>query len=131
MPEEFPARSRAPRGGPQPDRQCPAIAETREVAGRDHPSAERRRSRAPVSESGGVTLVCAPAGSDKTVLLRAWVDHANLDDHTGWVYQQANPEETGPPGRVAASLAYDAKHRSCLHTWPGGCAMKSLRRGNA
>jgi len=34
---------------------------------------------------GGVTLVCSPAGSGKTVLLRSWIDHANLGDHTGWV----------------------------------------------
>src|SRR5260370_41983439 len=34
---------------------------------------------------GGVALVCAPAGSGKTVLLRSWIDHANLGDHTGWV----------------------------------------------
>jgi len=34
---------------------------------------------------GGVTLVCAPAGSGKTMLLRSWIDHANLGDHTGWV----------------------------------------------
>jgi len=34
---------------------------------------------------GGVALVCASAGSGKTVLLRSWVDHANLGDHTGWV----------------------------------------------
>ena len=34
---------------------------------------------------GGVGLVCAPAGSGKTVLLRSWIEHANLGDHTGWV----------------------------------------------
>jgi ATP/maltotriose-dependent transcriptional regulator MalT len=32
----------------------------------------------------GPMLVCALAGSGKTVLLRSWIDHANLGDHTGW-----------------------------------------------
>ena len=34
---------------------------------------------------GGVTLVSAPAGSGKTVLLRSWIDHAGLGDHVAWV----------------------------------------------
>ncbi len=34
---------------------------------------------------GGVTLVSAPAGSGKTVLLRAWIDAAGLADRTAWV----------------------------------------------
>jgi LuxR family maltose regulon positive regulatory protein len=48
-------------------------------------------ARAPLFERleaagrGSVTLVCAPAGSGKSVLLRSWIDHANLGDHTGWV----------------------------------------------
>lgn len=33
----------------------------------------------------GLTLVSAPAGSGKTMLLRSWIDHADLGDHTGWV----------------------------------------------
>ena len=33
----------------------------------------------------GVVLVCAPAGSGKTVLLRAWIEAAGLEDHVGWV----------------------------------------------
>lgn len=36
-------------------------------------------------EGGGVVLVCAPAGSGKTVLLRAWVEAAGLEDQVGWV----------------------------------------------
>lgn len=34
---------------------------------------------------GGVTLVCAPAGSGKTVLVRSWIEAAGLEDGTGWV----------------------------------------------
>jgi LuxR family transcriptional regulator, maltose regulon positive regulatory protein len=34
---------------------------------------------------GGVLLVCAPAGSGKTVLLRSWVDSEALGDHIAWV----------------------------------------------
>ena len=33
----------------------------------------------------GVTLVSAPAGSGKTVLLRSWVDEVGLADHVAWV----------------------------------------------
>lgn len=35
--------------------------------------------------SGGVTLVSAPAGSGKTVLLRSWIEDAGLGDCAGWV----------------------------------------------
>jgi LuxR family transcriptional regulator, maltose regulon positive regulatory protein len=35
--------------------------------------------------TGGVTLVSAPPGSGKTVLVRSWVDHAGLRDRTAWV----------------------------------------------
>ena len=34
---------------------------------------------------GGVTLVSAPAGSGKTVLLRSWIDNAGLRDRVAWV----------------------------------------------
>ena len=33
----------------------------------------------------GVTLVCAPAGSGKTMLVRSWIESAALTDGTGWV----------------------------------------------
>jgi LuxR family transcriptional regulator, maltose regulon positive regulatory protein len=35
--------------------------------------------------TGGVVLVCAPAGSGKTVLLRSWVAAAQSQDRVGWV----------------------------------------------
>jgi LuxR family maltose regulon positive regulatory protein len=35
--------------------------------------------------AGGVVLVCAPAGSGKTVLLRSWVQATGLRDRVGWV----------------------------------------------
>ena len=34
---------------------------------------------------GGVTLVCAPAGSGKTVLVRSWIEAAGLEDRIAWV----------------------------------------------
>ena len=34
---------------------------------------------------GGVTLVSAPAGSGKTILLRSWLDGARLRDRAAWV----------------------------------------------
>ncbi len=35
--------------------------------------------------AGGITLVSAPAGSGKTVLLRSWIEAAGLDERTAWV----------------------------------------------
>ena len=35
--------------------------------------------------AGAVILVCAPAGSGKTVLLRSWVQAAALEDRLAWV----------------------------------------------
>src|SRR5271157_5131620 len=34
---------------------------------------------------GGITVLSAPAGSGKTVLLRSWVEAAGLADRTAWV----------------------------------------------
>ena len=34
---------------------------------------------------GGVVLVCAPAGSGKSVLVRSWAEAAGLQDRTAWV----------------------------------------------
>ncbi len=36
-------------------------------------------------EGGAVMLVCAPAGTGKTVLLRSWIEAAGLEDRAGWV----------------------------------------------
>ena len=38
-----------------------------------------------LSAASGVVLICAPAGSGKTVLLRSWVEAAGLQDRVGWV----------------------------------------------
>ena len=35
--------------------------------------------------AGGVTLVSASPGSGKTVLLRSWIEAADLADRTAWV----------------------------------------------
>jgi LuxR family maltose regulon positive regulatory protein len=37
------------------------------------------------ADAGGVVLLCAPAGSGKTVLLRSWVEAMGLGDRVGWV----------------------------------------------
>ncbi|ORA35366.1 hypothetical protein BST13_14645 [Mycobacterium aquaticum] len=39
----------------------------------------------------GLTLVSAPAGSGKTMLLQSWIDNADLGDDTGWV--SVEPDE--------------------------------------
>jgi LuxR family maltose regulon positive regulatory protein len=40
-----------------------------------------------LSEAGpaGVTLIAAPAGSGKSVLLRSWIEHAGLSERTAWM----------------------------------------------
>src|SRR3954453_12767151 len=38
-----------------------------------------------LAEAGRVTVVSAPPGSGKTVLLRSWIDEAGLSDSTAWV----------------------------------------------
>jgi len=35
--------------------------------------------------AGAVVLVCAPAGSGKTVLLRSWIEAVGLEERVGWV----------------------------------------------
>jgi LuxR family transcriptional regulator, maltose regulon positive regulatory protein len=42
-------------------------------------------NRLSAPEGGGVVLVCAPAGSGKTELLRSWIEAAGLEDQGGWV----------------------------------------------
>jgi LuxR family transcriptional regulator, maltose regulon positive regulatory protein len=41
--------------------------------------------RFPAADVGGVMLVCAPAGSGKSMLARSWVETAGLRDRTAWV----------------------------------------------
>jgi len=43
--------------------------------------------------AGGVTLVSAPAGSGKTVLLRTWLDEADLRDRAAWVSVDRNEQD--------------------------------------
>ncbi len=44
--------------------------------------------RMSAADAGGVILVCAPAGSGKTVLVRSWIETAGLRERTGWVSVQ-------------------------------------------
>jgi LuxR family transcriptional regulator, maltose regulon positive regulatory protein len=59
----------------------------RPVGGHGSPLIARRGLLERLSTGGpaGVTLVSAPAGSGKTVLLRSWIDEAGLADHVAWV----------------------------------------------
>jgi len=45
----------------------------------------RRDLFALLSEATGVTVISAPAGSGKTVLLRSWIEEADLRDRVAWV----------------------------------------------
>ncbi|MGH9088533.1 MAG: hypothetical protein ACRDYZ_10575, partial [Acidimicrobiales bacterium] len=38
-----------------------------------------------LGSSARVTVVAAPAGSGKTVLLRSWIAEAGLEEHVAWV----------------------------------------------
>ena len=42
-------------------------------------------ARLPRDDTGGVALVCASAGSGKTVLVRAWAEASGLEDRVAWV----------------------------------------------
>ena len=55
-----------------------------------------------ISEAGRVTVVAAPAGSGKTVLLRSWIAEAGLADRAAWV---SVPGEEHDPQRFLISLA--------------------------
>jgi len=41
--------------------------------------------RLSAARAGGVVLVCAPAGSGKSVLVRSWAEAEGLDDRVAWV----------------------------------------------
>ena len=58
------------------------------TSGRRHPSVVARPElfeRLSAGFADGVTLVSAPPGSGKTVLLHSWIDDANLADRAAWV----------------------------------------------
>jgi LuxR family transcriptional regulator, maltose regulon positive regulatory protein len=42
---------------------------------------------------GGVALVCAPAGSGKTVLVRSWVEAEGFGDRAAWVAVERNEQD--------------------------------------
>ena len=42
---------------------------------------------------GGVTLVSAPAGSGKTIMLRSWLMHAGLRERAAWVSVERNEQD--------------------------------------
>src|SRR6267154_16628 len=59
--------------------------------------------------SARVTVVSAPPGSGKTVLLRSWIEEAGLGESTAWV--SVGPRETDrPPSWLSAG---GALRRSC------------------
>jgi LuxR family transcriptional regulator, maltose regulon positive regulatory protein len=59
---------------------------TQEIAGPAHSVIARRALFELISAGeAGVTLVSAPPGSGKTVLLRSWIDDAELADRVAWV----------------------------------------------
>ena len=63
---------------------------------------------------GGVTLVSAPAGSGKTVLLRSWLDEAGLHDRAAWVSverneQDARDRQISPDGAAVRTFVVEAR----------------------
>ena len=66
------------------------------VATKSAPSVVARRALFDVlsaNGASGVTLVSAPAGSGKTVLLRSWLDEAGLRDRAAWVSVNRNEQD--------------------------------------
>jgi LuxR family maltose regulon positive regulatory protein len=65
----------------------PPARNDRSRSGHGSPPIARRGlfERLSTGSPAGVTLVAAPAGSGKTVLLRSWIDEAGLTDHVAWV----------------------------------------------
>ena len=55
------------------------------AAGRGLVLRQRLFERLSALAAGGVALVCGPAGSGKTVLLRSWLDAEGLADRAAWV----------------------------------------------
>src|ERR1700751_4910566 len=51
----------------------------------------RPRLHARLGQSARVTLLSAPPGAGKTVLLRSWIAEAGLAEQTGWVTVPDNP----------------------------------------
>jgi len=49
--------------------------------------------RLSATEGSGVVLVCAPAGSGKTMLLRSWIESAGLQNRVGWVSVQRGDQD--------------------------------------
>jgi LuxR family maltose regulon positive regulatory protein len=65
----------------------PPARTDRSGSGQGSPPIARRGlfERLSTGSPAGVTLVSAPAGSGKTVLLRSWIDQAGLADHVAWI----------------------------------------------
>jgi LuxR family transcriptional regulator, maltose regulon positive regulatory protein len=57
----------------------------RTVAARQLVQRDALFDRLSAGEGGEVVLVCAPAGSGKTVLLQSWIEAAGLEDRAAWV----------------------------------------------
>src|SRR5215469_15994483 len=56
-----------------------------------------------LGDSARITVVSAPPGSGKTVLLRSWIGHAGLADCAAWVPMER--DERDPPGFWLSVLA--------------------------
>ena len=86
------------------------------TSGRRHPSVVARPElfeRLSAGFADGVTLVSAPPGSGKTVLLHSWIDDANLADRAAWV--SVRRDEQDPQrfwlsvlGQLRAAVGSDA-----------------------
>ena len=65
-----------------------------------------------------VTLVSAPPGSGKTVLLRSWISQTGLEECAAWV--AAGREERDPPGFWLSVLG------ALRRTRPGAALVRAL-----
>ena len=88
---------------------------------------------------GQVVLLCAPAGSGKTVLLRSWVESEAAPERVAWVSVERGEEDAqhfwlsvidalaGAVGESGWSTTSAPRRRSARRAWSSRCSRASTR----
>ena len=79
----------------------------------------------------GVILVCAPAGSGKTMLVRSWLEDSGVSEHTAWVAVEPGERDAqhfwlAVTSALAAALGGSVEPLGPTPSfrgrrWPNGC----------
>jgi LuxR family transcriptional regulator, maltose regulon positive regulatory protein len=112
----------------------PSIAIGEASTGRAHSVVARRALFELLTDrEAGVTLVSAPAGSGKTVLLRSWIDDAGLADRVAWVSVERGERDAqrfwlSVIERLRAAVGADAfvEKRTPMPAFDGGAVVERL-----